>query len=1101
MTEWIITSSVLILAVTGLRFALKGRMSLRLQYGLWALVLVRLLVPGSFFDSSLSLMNAVEDVREVSVTAMSGADTVSQILPTAPAGAAQQGAALQETDWQTQYTAAEPQYGAEPESAQPSEKSAISVTDVLRAVWLAGMGAVALALLVSNIRFAMRLRRGRKPVEHKAVLPVYECGCMDTPCMFGLFRPAIYLTPGLEGEPLRHVLEHESTHYRHGDHVWSFLRCVCLTLHWYNPLVWIAAVLSKRDAELACDEAAIKRIGEAGRAEYGRTLIGLTCQKNTMSALLCTATTMTGGKRGIKERINLLVKAPKTAICTLLAVALAAAVLVGCTFTGARDHVSSVSQVRITTTDVQLSVGETVQLEFECILKDGSLADKEFTDTLGLIWYFEGYEDIIDVGGDGVLTALHEGVANVCLKTEDGQLNSRAITVTVGPAAGPEGYFQAGVLSEDYVMDVAREMALKVLSGEQGLTGSYARWRVTELEKVWTYDGLLELDLDVYEMDVELEPEDVDSVIPAGGLRLTDDKWVDLGWKYYLFFDPGSGEYYFSTAENDTYPGTRTFTGDLLLRLMDWYGGSMRLSSSTETIKPYINVTSAQVWFDGGWISMERSPLNGEALKELAGELPTLYYDSTLSTEHSSSIELAVTGPSEHWTIYDESFNDTGMRRTFPNVSGIYYVVSTAEVYGKYAGGDGERESGCFQYAFRLVIDRENRKGDFDPSDIHGLASAELVYGSRVIPAPAQALSRLETQLGTAGLVDGDEINTAFVSLRLTRTDGTRIHLELAEGSQAVYKAGDYCYRWDNAGSGELYALFGLEAPKTPDGVTDLTQWQRSDPDAFTYYAYKWTYQLMGGYGTGAYFTVDGGLSYNQVISAYAGYMCERYTGAGMNESNPLRCTDAAVLDAGKVLKSVSLTRDTEHMTFDLSLALKPEDIDDFLLLQNERDIIKGGEYDGWFRIYTEVVLERDETGWRFVSSGTGGGGWGWGWLSLLDETENIRYGVETIVNGGSGDVLLRFLPTLTLEDWDALARSDSFANISVALMESCTGGDQVYRDLYVMKAAVNTDGAYSELLGAMLEAQQEYDPETYGYCLTQLSQEEARAVRAVTGA
>lgn len=72
---------------------------------------------------------------------------------------------------------------------------------------------------------------------------------------------------------LRHTVEHEITHFRHGDHFWSALRSVCIALHWYNPLVWWAAILSRNDAELACDEGTIRRIGEDARAEYGRTLI------------------------------------------------------------------------------------------------------------------------------------------------------------------------------------------------------------------------------------------------------------------------------------------------------------------------------------------------------------------------------------------------------------------------------------------------------------------------------------------------------------------------------------------------------------------------------------------------------------------------------------------------------------------------------------------------------------------------------------------------------------------------------------------------------------------------------------------------------------
>jgi beta-lactamase regulating signal transducer with metallopeptidase domain len=135
-----------------------------------------------------------------------------------------------------------------------------------------------------------------------------------------------------DGEALAHVLAHEETHYHHKDHIWSLLRCICLVVHWYNPLVWLAAALSRRDSELACDEGAIRRLGEEQRAAYGRTLIGLTC--TGAGRLLRTATTMTGSKKSIKERIVLIAKKPKMKIYTLVAVILIAAIAAGCTFTG-----------------------------------------------------------------------------------------------------------------------------------------------------------------------------------------------------------------------------------------------------------------------------------------------------------------------------------------------------------------------------------------------------------------------------------------------------------------------------------------------------------------------------------------------------------------------------------------------------------------------------------------------------------------------------------------------------------------------------------------------------------------------------------------------
>ena len=102
--------------------------------------------------------------------------------------------------------------------------------------------------------------------------------------------------------------------------------------------MWWAAELSRRDAELACDEATIRRLGEGERAAYGRTLLRMTCEKRP--ALLVTATMMTDSGKGLRERITLLVKKPRTAACTALALLLVACLSVACTFTGKRTELT-----------------------------------------------------------------------------------------------------------------------------------------------------------------------------------------------------------------------------------------------------------------------------------------------------------------------------------------------------------------------------------------------------------------------------------------------------------------------------------------------------------------------------------------------------------------------------------------------------------------------------------------------------------------------------------------------------------------------------------------------------------------------------------------
>lgn len=335
MMQWIVSSSVLILVVIALRYVLRGKLSLRMQYALWLLVLVRLLVPVSFGASDLSVMNAVP---ERAPTVQQGTDRQDIIgeRNDAPANAGTVGIPAQSMS-----EAAPPNLVQNVTTATVTAPT-VEKTDwarIAKTVWLAGAAALGLVFLAVNLRFGKKLRRSRERVEETdACLPVYESGETDTPCLFGVAKPSIYVTPDTrtEAETLRYALAHEQTHYRHGDNLWAVLRGVCLALHWYNPLVWWAAELSRRDAELACDEATIRRIGESERAAYGRTLIRMTCEKRP--ALLVTATMMTDSGKGLKERISLLVKKPKTAAYTAVAVLLIAGLSVACTFTGGREN-------------------------------------------------------------------------------------------------------------------------------------------------------------------------------------------------------------------------------------------------------------------------------------------------------------------------------------------------------------------------------------------------------------------------------------------------------------------------------------------------------------------------------------------------------------------------------------------------------------------------------------------------------------------------------------------------------------------------------------------------------------------------------------------
>lgn len=175
---------------------------------------------------------------------------------------------------------------------------------------------------------------GARQYGHRRHIKIYTAGHLVSPCLYGApGREAIYLPESIteNEDKLRHVLTHELCHKRHCDSFWSLIRSALLVFYWFHPLVWAAAVLSKRDCELACDESALILLGEQERIGYGKTLLSIITVKGRLSDFACTATTMTGTGRSMKERICRIAEKPKvlgTAVATVLVLVTAVSILV-----------------------------------------------------------------------------------------------------------------------------------------------------------------------------------------------------------------------------------------------------------------------------------------------------------------------------------------------------------------------------------------------------------------------------------------------------------------------------------------------------------------------------------------------------------------------------------------------------------------------------------------------------------------------------------------------------------------------------------------------------------------------------------------------------
>lgn len=571
LLEWVFTSAFLILVVLALRAALGKRVSARLRYALWAVVLLRLLVPVQLFSSPLA-----------GTWVFSGAETKQDVytVPAPPASPSAPVISLPEADAAPGMLPSAPKAPALPDAPEPPALPNLTKAPVwLGWIWLAGSAAVALVLLVSNLRFYWRLRRERVLLEGMdCPLRIYEAAGLPSPCLFGLPRPAIYVTPEAAAVPdmLRHVLAHEATHYKHGDHIWSLLRCAALTVHWWNPLVWLAAALSQRDGELACDEGTLCSLGDGERLAYGNTLLALVTARPGPTDLMRCATTMAGDKKSLKERITRIAQTPKRWLWAAVAVVLVTALACVCAFGQAAPEetedgsdgfipawpygASEMTYVR----DAGGFGGDfTITLRhdgsfsyYEGLLssyigmgtwgrKDGviRLADEVLKDSAGIQYY---YFKIVD---GGLVFQAENSAKFMYVDVADGERFSRKDAA--GEPADLTAHFPAdtGSVPPEVLNAIGQdaqgkyEQFLLNLDGHPIAVGNSGKpefdgWRVKTLDGPWSRT-VLGMDVEIWRTFCEYhtpEPEKAKYML-AGGMYVTEDGWFSPeDWRNYYIF-------------------------------------------------------------------------------------------------------------------------------------------------------------------------------------------------------------------------------------------------------------------------------------------------------------------------------------------------------------------------------------------------------------------------------------------------------------------------------------------------------------------------------------------------------------------------------------
>lgn len=294
-----ISASWLVLAVLICRFVLK-KAPKWINVLLWGIVAVRLICPFSF-ESALSLIPSAETFPDQVISGPSF-DVQTGIAP---------------VDNRINDYLGDRYF----EGVTVPTNNGNDVMTILTIVWIIGILLLVTYTIISYQRLNRKIDTAVRYKDN-----IFQSENVSSPFVLGIIKPRIYLPFNMNEQDLEHVVAHEQAHIRRKDHWWKPLGFLLLTIHWFNPIMWLAYVLLCRDIELACDEKVIKELGNEQRADYTQALVA--CSVNRRMIAACP---LAFGEVGVKERVKSVMNYKKPAFW-VVALAVIACVIVAICF-------------------------------------------------------------------------------------------------------------------------------------------------------------------------------------------------------------------------------------------------------------------------------------------------------------------------------------------------------------------------------------------------------------------------------------------------------------------------------------------------------------------------------------------------------------------------------------------------------------------------------------------------------------------------------------------------------------------------------------------------------------------------------------------------